>query len=517
MSQRAVFHLAEELGITVTPDAFRAAFPERRSSSFVLDGGGATAHPRLDRAAFMGAAPSATFRARRSGAKDAAGRALANVVVDHVGGRRIERRDVDPFTALRDLLSTCSLGADAFDPRYPFSFRAGLVGYLGYECGQTLERLPGIPRRTVGMPDMAFALHDWVIATSRDRGQSWLSVLGAGETRADARREAEAIRDRIVGVLRSRSSVQVPERPPIEPRIVADLSSTEYMERVRSAKEHIAAGDAFEICMTTAMRTPFADELAGPLFDELRRANPAPFAALLDLPEGTIVSSSPERFLSLDARGIAESRPIKGTRPRGATPEEDARLARDLATSEKDRAENAMIVDLVRNDLGRVCRFGTVEVPELYAVEPYATVHQLVSTVRGELSEGRDAIDLLRACFPPGSMTGAPKIEAMRIIEELEPAERGVYSGALGWIDRGGAMDLSVVIRTAVVTDDTATFSVGGAVVADSDPRAEHEEAEHKASALVRAIETVSSPPRTVSPPRHQPHGQAPSGHTLET
>ncbi len=163
-----------------------------------------------------------------------------------------------------------------------------------------------------------------------------------------------------------------------------------------------------------------------------------------------------------------------------------------------------MIVDLVRNDLGRVCRFGTVEVPELYAVEPYATVHQLVSTVRGELSEGCDAIDLLRACFPPGSMTGAPKIEAMRIIEELEPAERGVYSGALGWIDRGGAMDLSVVIRTVVIVGDTATFSVGGAIVADSDPRAEYAETEHKAAALVRAIETIAHPARSASP-RHLP------------
>ena len=516
MSHRAVFHLAERLGTIVTPDAFRAAFPERRASTFVLDGGGATAHPRLDRAAFMGAAPSATFRARRSGARDAAGRALANVGVSRVGSEEIDRRDVDPFTELRDFLSTCAVDEDALDPRYPFAFRVGLVGYLGYECGQALERLPGIRRMTVGMPDMAFALHDWLIATSRDRAESWLSVLGSGDTRDDARREAEAIRDRVIGALRLRSSVREPDRRRMEPHIVADLASAEYMARVRSCKEHIAAGDAFEICLTTALRTPFADELAWPLFDELRRANPAPFAALLDLPEGTIVSSSPERFLSLDTRGIAESRPIKGTRPRGATPEEDARLARELATSEKDRAENAMIVDLVRNDLGRVCRFGTVEVPELYAIEPYATVHQLVSTVRGELAEGCDAIDLLRACFPPGSMTGAPKIEAMRIIEELEPAERGVYSGALGWIDRGGAMDLSVVIRTAVVKDDTATFSVGGAVVADSDPHAEHEEAEHKARALVRAIETVSSPPRPAGPLRHQQHGQGPSS-TLET
>jgi len=512
--RRETFHLAEELALPVTPEALRAAFPEPRASTFVLDGGGANARPRLDRAAFMGAAPAATFRARRSGARDHARRALADVVVHQAGGDRIVQRDVDPFAALRDFLATYSASDGAFDERYPFSFRAGLVGYIGYECGQTLERLPNLPRPSVTMPDMAFSFHEWVIATSRDTGKSWLSVIGAGATRAQARSEAETIRDRVIAAL-SPSSARAPslrttERRRLDPRIVAGLSPAEYMDRVSAAKEHIAAGDTFEICLTTAHRATLADEQAWPLFDELRRANPAPFAALLDLPEGTIVSSSPERFLSLDADGLAESRPIKGTRPRGSTPEEDARLARELATSEKDRAENAMIVDLVRNDLGRVCRFGTVEVPELFAVEPYATVHQLVSTVRGRLDEGRDAIDLVRACFPPGSMTGAPKIEAMSILERLEPVERGVYSGALGWIDLGGALDLSVVIRTVVIKDDTATFSVGGAIVADSDPRAEHEEAEHKARALVRAIEAVAAPPRSAAPPRQHATSSSP-------
>ena len=285
------------------------------------------------------------------------------------------------------------------------------------------------------------------------------------------------------------AALRGPSAIEVEHGLVRDV----YIARVASAKEHIRLGDAFEICLTNAWRTPFAQDDAWALFDELHHSNPAPFAAILDLPEGAIVSSSPERFLSLDSKGVAESRPIKGTRPRGATPEEDARLVADLATSEKDRAENAMIVDLVRNDLGRVCRFGSVEAPELFVIEPYATVHQLVSTVRGELAPGKDGIDLLKACFPPGSMTGAPKIEAMTILEHLEPVERGVYSGALGWIDVGGAMDLSVVIRTAVLRDDIATFSVGGAVVADSDPIAEYEETEHKARALVRALGAVRS------------------------
>ena len=501
MKPREAFHLACGLGIVVTPELFRAAFPERCASTFVLDGGGAAASPALDRAAFMGTAPAATFRARRTSARDEAGRLLADVEIEHSGGGRITRRGIDAFAALRDFLSTIAVPADVLDERYPFPFRGGLVGYIGYECGQMLERLPCLPRPSVGLPDMAFALHDWAIATSRDTGRSWLSVIGRGDTRGEARTDAEAIRERVIAALRSGDARS---RPCVEPqhanaRISPRLSADEYMSRVALAKEHITAGDTFEICLTTAHRAQLSQEHAWPLFDELRRSNPAPFSALLELPEGAIVSSSPERFLSLDGSGVAESRPIKGTRPRGPTPEEDARLARELATSEKDRAENAMIVDLVRNDFGRVCRFGTVEVPSLYAVEPYATVHQLVSTIRGRLAENCDAIDLVRACFPPGSMTGAPKIEAMSVLERLEPVERGVYSGALGWIDLGGAMDLSVVIRTIVLADGIATFSVGGAIVADSDPRAEHEEAEQKARALVRAIETVSHAPRPLA------------------
>ncbi len=499
MSARATFHRALELDFVVTPEMFRAAFPEPRASTFVLDGGGASARPRLDRAAFMGAAPSATFRARRTTARDDAGRVLADVEVRYADGRSTMRRGVDAFAELHELVSASALPADGFDDRYPFAFRGGLVGYIGYECGQLLERLPCLPRPSAGMPDIAFALHDWVIATRRDSDRSWLSVVGRGPSIAEARADAEVTREWVVAALRNPEarSVRSEERQRTKPRITATLTAAEYMSRVAIAKEHIAAGDTFEICLTTAHRAHVAQDQAWPLFEELRRSNPAPFAALLDLPEGAVVSSSPERFLSLDASGVAESRPIKGTRPRGATAAEDDRLARELAASEKDRAENAMIVDLVRNDLGRVCRFGTVEVPELFAIEPYATVHQLVSTVRGQLTDGCDAIELVRACFPPGSMTGAPKIEAMSILEHLEPVERGVYSGALGWMDVGGAMDLSVVIRTVVLKDDVATFSVGGAVVADSDPRGEHEEAEQKARALVRAIETIAHPPRS--------------------
>jgi len=339
------------------------------------------------------------------------------------------------------------------------------------------------------MPDIALFFHDWVLGRCHETNETWLSIVGRADTPAAARASAEQTRHRLMAQL---AIFEPASRHLAIPIPVPVLSSSHrprgpYLLDILTAKHHIASGDAFEICLTHHLEAPFSGD-PFTLWQDLRRRSPSPYAAFLDLPEGAVVSSSPERFLSLDASRVAESRPIKGTRPRGDTPEEDARLAADLATSSKDRAENAMIVDLVRNDLGRVCRFGSVEAPDLFAVERYATVHQLVSTVRGELAEGRDAVDLLRACFPPGSMTGAPKIEAMSILEQLEPTERGVYSGALGWFDFGGTLDLSVVIRTIVVKDGRAHLHVGGAIVTDSDPEAEHEETMHKAVAMLSAL-----------------------------
>jgi anthranilate/para-aminobenzoate synthase component I len=208
----------------------------------------------------------------------------------------------------------------------------------------------------------------------------------------------------------------------------------------------------------------------------------------LNFPDFQVVSASPERFLSLGPDRVAESRPIKGTRRRGATADEDERLRQQLLLSSKDRAENVMIVDLVRNDFGRVCQFGTVCVPELMTIEAYATLFQMVSTIRGTLSEGLDAMNLVRAAFPGGSMTGAPKIEAMKIIEQLEPVKRGIYSGAIGYFDFAGQLDLSIVIRSLVVKEGRCYYNVGGAIVADSDPLAEYSETLDKARALQWAL-----------------------------
>ena len=255
---------------------------------------------------------------------------------------------------------------------------------------------------------------------------------------------------------------------------------------MRRAKEYIAAGDIYQVNLSQRLSAPFtADPFA--LYQRLAHENPAPFAAYFHTPDAAIVSCSPERFLQVRGREV-ETRPIKGTRPRGATPEEDARLAAELLASEKDRAENVMIVDLERNDLGRACEFGSVHVPELFAVEQYATVFHLVSTVRGRLRPEVTALDCLRASFPGGSITGAPKVRSMEIIEELEPTRRGVYTGAIGYLCFSGDMDTNIVIRTVVVKDGTAHFQVGGGIVADSDPEAEYQETMDKGVALARAL-----------------------------
>ena len=265
-----------------------------------------------------------------------------------------------------------------------------------------------------------------------------------------------------------------------------NFTHQEYLEAVEAAREHIAAGDIFQVNLSQR----FEGELAIPsyeLYRRLRQINPAPFAAYLNFDEVTILSASPERFLKVDGDRV-ETCPMKGTRPRGASLAEDEALARELEYSTKDRAENVMIVDLERNDLGRVCCFGTVKVRELCTLERYATVFQLTSTVEGKLQQGKNRIDLLEACFPGGSITGAPKVRAMEIIDELEPTRRSLYTGSVGYLSFSGEMDLNIVIRTILVKDSRAYFQVGGGIIYDSDPEAEYRETMDKAKALLQAL-----------------------------
>jgi para-aminobenzoate synthetase component 1 len=257
---------------------------------------------------------------------------------------------------------------------------------------------------------------------------------------------------------------------------------------VERALEHIRAGDIYQVNLAQRFTVPLA-ESAETLYHRLRAANPAPFAAFLDAGEFQVVSASPERFLLYDpATRRVETRPIKGTRPRGATPAADARLRAELLASQKDAAELVMIVDLERNDLGRVCEYGTVRVPDLRRVEAYPTVFHTVATVEGQLHEGRTVPGLIRATFPGGSITGAPKIRAMQIIEELEGLRRHVYCGAIGYLGFDGRVDLNIAIRTITVKDGRAYFHAGGGIVADSTPEGEYEETLHKARALAEAV-----------------------------
>jgi aminodeoxychorismate synthase component I len=265
------------------------------------------------------------------------------------------------------------------------------------------------------------------------------------------------------------------------------FDASSYEKTVERILEEIVAGNVYQACLTQRLDVRHQGSALA-LYRRLRELSPAPFAACLELPGASVVSSSPERFLRVGEDRTVESRPIKGTRPRGDTPAADQRLRAELARSEKDRAENLMIVDLVRNDLGRVCDIGSVHVPELMAIESYATLFQMVSTIRGRLRTDRDALDAVSASFPPGSMTGAPKIAAMKLLSQLEPCRRGYYAGALGYLDVRGGLDLSVVIRTILLRDGQAHVHAGGGIVADSDPAAEYAESLDKARVLLAAL-----------------------------
>jgi para-aminobenzoate synthetase len=387
-------------------------------------------------------------------------------------------------------------------PDLPFEFDCGFVGYLGYEikaeCG-----FPSLHRST--HPDAAFIFSDRLIAFDHEQDHTYLLCLHrpGEEEEAEAWLTTTAARLKDLGGLSSgepgesrRTLPAVVRRDsPGSPLRALSLARPreQYLEDVEASIDHLLDGDSYEICLTNQLSVDLdLDPLD--LYRRLRRANPAPFASYLRFGELAVLSSSPERFLRVSRAGEAEARPIKGTSRRGATAEEDARLASTLAADEKNRAENLMIVDLLRNDLGAVCEIGSVEALRMMEVETYETVHQLVSEVRGTLRPELTALDAVRSCFPPGSMTGAPKRRTTEILDELEAAPRGVYSGAIGWFGLGSAADLSVAIRTIVLAGGRARISAGGAVVLQSDPEREYEEMLLKAAAPLRAIDSEADP-----------------------
>lgn len=365
-------------------------------------------------------------------------------------------------------------------------FQGGAVGYFGYDLGRSLERLPAMAADDLGLPELWVGFYDWVLSHDHLTGRSWLVTTGLPTTRS-----AHERRDRILALLARQPGNVRHAALPSAPRLRSNVGRMRYLEAVHQAKAYILAGDIYQVNLSHRLEGRWPGD-PWSLYLRLREVSPVPYGAYLALGDVTVLSASPERFLRLDGRCV-ETRPIKGTRPRGHTPQADRAFAAELRASEKERAENLMIVDLLRNDLGRVCRIGSVHVPALFSLEGYANVWQLVSTVTGELQPECDAVDLLRACFPGGSVTGCPKIRAMEIIDELEPVRRGIYCGAIGYLGFAGAMDTSIVIRTLVLSGDRLHLHVGGAVVADSEPEAEYAETIVKArtglSALGAALE----------------------------
>ncbi len=370
-------------------------------------------------------------------------------------------------------------------------FVGGAVGWFGYEWARELERLTLRATDDLGLPDVALLAVDRLVAIDEHTGEAWALALGFAPDVARARERAESAADELARRLDAAHEVAPAPRRRVGMSALAAVSGVfdeaSYGKAVEVIRDQIAMGRVYQACLAQRLEAPFdGDPFA--LYRVLRDINPAPFAAFLELPEVAVVGSSPERFLHVGRGGAVETRPIKGTRPRAADPDEDESLRRQLVASEKDRAENLMIVDLMRNDLGRVCALGSVRVPELFRIEAFATVFQMVSVVTGRLAPGRDALDALVACFPPGSMTGAPKLAAIGLLDALEPIRRAVYAGALGYLDVRGGADLSVVIRTLLVGGGRATLHAGGGVVADSHPRAEYRESLDKARALRAAL-----------------------------
>src|SRR5262245_13891060 len=425
------------------------------------------------------------------------------VAADPFQWRECAGKDVDRLRPLRALQQQLRQYRMATRNALP-AFQGGAAGLFSYDLGHEIERLPRPAVDDFQVPALAVGLYDWVIGFDHQQKRAWLFSTGLPEhepkaraTRAQQRLDQmRRLLDRSAGGLSAASAWGRQFGQPAPRRsdhpvpglrdVVSNFSRDQYLAAIRRAIEYIHSGDCFQVNIAQRLVAP-QRQTALEIYGQLRQRNPAPFAGYFDLGDFVIASASPERFMQLRG-GDIETRPIKGTRSRGVTPEEDFARADDLRASAKDRAENVMIVDLLRNDLGRVCEYGSIDVAALCRLESFQFVHHLVSEVRGRLREGLDAIDLLKATFPGGSVTGAPKIRAMEIIAELEGVARGPYCGGLGFIGFDGTMDMNILIRTLVLGKGWAHFAVGGGIVADSDPEREYEETWHKAEGLLRAL-----------------------------
>ena len=389
-----------------------------------------------------------------------------------------EHSSDDPFSLVKTLLG------ENENKLSTVPFAGGALGYFAYDLGRRIEKIPDISEHDINMPEMAIGIYDWAVVTDHQQRRTWLTGYGKDERTFDEWGELLDLFQTNTELGTSKSCTQEFE---VRSDLQANMDDERYARAFNKIKHYIREGDCYQVNL--AQR--FTIDVAGDpwtAYLKLRRLNPAPYSSFFNISEGTVLSTSPERFLKVD-NGLVETKPIKGTRRRSSDVYEDRALSEDLLESKKDRAENLMIVDLLRNDIGKSCRSGSVSVPRLFALESFARVHHLVSTVIGQLAENTHALDLLRGCFPGGSITGAPKLRAMEIIEELEPHRRSIYCGSMAYIGFDGNMDSNITIRTLLHHKDRMYFWAGGGIVTDSRLDAEYQECFDKASALFALFE----------------------------
>ncbi len=402
------------------------------------------------------------------------------------GGEHSSELTGDPFSILRRVLQHCSLpGSSTALP-----LNGGLLGYFAYDLKDCLEQLPRTSIDDLGLPLSYLVAPSILLIQDRVTQASTLLALRLEGDSAGLQKNVARFKAALVAPVEAAAPGPAPQRGG---KCTSVFSRPEYLAAVEAIRNYIVEGDVYQVNMSQRFQVPFTGD-PYERFAAMYAANPAPFFAYINAGDHQIVSTSPERFIEL-RDGKVETRPIKGTRPRGKTPAEDEALRRELQESSKEDAELSMIVDLLRNDIGKVCRQGSVRVLEHKRLEAYQNVYHQVSIVKGELDPGMDAVDLLRATFPGGSITGCPKIRAMEIIDELEPVRRHIYTGSIGYVGFDGSMDLSIAIRTATFTGGKALFSVGGGIVFDSDAASEFDETLHKGRTLMNALEQAGAQP----------------------
>jgi len=390
----------------------------------------------------------------------------------YASGKR-EQSSEDPFSIVKSLLGENETKLSTVP------FAGGALGYFAYDLGRGIERIPETAEHDIAMPDMAIGIYDWAVVTDHHQRRTWLTGYGKDERTFDEWNNLQELLQR-----KAESGSQKFE---VLSEIHSNMDEEFYARAFNKIKHYIREGDCYQVNL--AQR--FSIDVAGnpwAAYSRLRKLNPAPYSSFFKVPEGAVLSTSPERFLKVD-NGLVETKPIKGTRRRSTDVYEDRALSEDLLESKKDRAENLMIVDLLRNDIGKSCRPGSVSVPKLFALESFARVHHLVSTVIGQLADKYHALDLLRGCFPGGSITGAPKLRAMEIIEALEPHRRSIYCGSMAYIGFDGNMDSNITIRTLVHHRDKMYCWAGGGIVMDSRLDAEYQECFDKAAAIFALFE----------------------------